>query len=370
MSESRKTPKRKTTNDPAATPVRLDLPSNSMTSINDSQRAQQNAPEFTTYRARRSNDKRNPMAKYQPSQNVLRKKSINTMNVLDNDEDNELRFGANQYVQYEADEDDEDDLQEEPVIQKQKRATSHNDTRRNNTGANNTFDKAHDSNSSDEEAENPDTNHDNAVYQIYFNEKFDQLRADVHNCTVNTTNSLAGGVQTQMAKVDKQLRSLSRSLQDNSHHPALAIYQNLSNEYPRVVEFNGTNLLDVAKSADYKKYARTILKLIFSPGELSNSVLISNRIYARPGLDPQRMAIWAEAVGARFKIDRVRFEDFFRTCFHRSLAQMLCDIHRVQKRAMGNPTASDPSGLTSAHDASFFDGPDSPGVAQKNDNCI
>ncbi|CAF3327377.1 unnamed protein product [Rotaria socialis] len=192
MSESRKTPKRKTTNDPAATPVRLDLPSNSMTSINDSQRAQQNAPEFTTYRARRSNDKRNPMAKYQPSQNVLRKKSINTMNVLDNDEDNELRkirgtcynyyllftgFGANQYVQYEADEDDEDDLQEEPVIQKQKRATSHNDTRRNNTGANNTFDKAHDSNSSDEEAENPDTNHDNAVYQIYFNEKFDQLRA-------------------------------------------------------------------------------------------------------------------------------------------------------------------------------------------------
>ncbi len=58
-------------------------------------------------------------------------------------------------------------------------------------------------------------------------------------------------------------------------------------------DFNGINLLTVSKSADYKKYARTIMKLLFSTDELANSILISNPIYARRGLDPNRMATWA-----------------------------------------------------------------------------
>ncbi len=57
-------------------------------------------------------------------------------------------------------------------------------------------------------------------------------------------------------------------------------------------EYNGINLLTVSKASDYKKYARTILRTLFTPDELSNSILIANPIYARPGLDTNRMAIW------------------------------------------------------------------------------
>ena len=32
----------------------------------------------------------------------------------------------------------------------------------------------------------------------------------------NTTNAVAGGLQTQIAKIEKQLRSLSKSVQDTS----------------------------------------------------------------------------------------------------------------------------------------------------------
>ena len=38
--------------------------------------------------------------------------------------------------------------------------------------------------------------------------------------------------------------------------------------------------------------------------------------------------VFLEAVGARYKIDPMRFDDFFRTSLRRTLAQMLCDIRR------------------------------------------
>ncbi|CAM4974969.1 unnamed protein product [Rotaria socialis] len=40
-----------------------------------------------------------------------------------------------------------------------------------------------------------------------------------------------------------------------------------------------------------------------------------------------------EAVGARFKIDPDRFDDFFRTCLRRTLAQMLCDVRRATRNS-------------------------------------
>jgi hypothetical protein len=52
-----------------------------------------------------------------------------------------------------------------------------------------------------------------------------------------------------------------------------------------------------------------------------------------------------EAVGARFKIDRNRFDDFFRTCLRRTLAQLLCDVRREQKQGKhggGHPNSSRP----------------------------
>ena len=57
-------------------------------------------------------------------------------------------------------------------------------------------------------------------------------------------------------------------------------------------DFNGQNLLPVAKTADYKKYARTVMKILFTHDELSNSILISNPNYTRPDLDHSRMQIW------------------------------------------------------------------------------
>lgn len=45
--------------------------------------------------------------------------------------------------------------------------------------------------------------------------------------------------------------------------------------------------------------------------------------------------VWCrlEAVCARFKIDKDRFDDFFRTCLRRTLAQMLCDARRKRREA-------------------------------------
>jgi hypothetical protein len=53
-----------------------------------------------------------------------------------------------------------------------------------------------------------------------------------------------------------------------------------------------------------------------------------------------------EEVGARFKIDPLRFDDFFRTCIRQTLAQMLCDIHRAHRRSMNGASVSGQSGLT------------------------
>ena len=57
-------------------------------------------------------------------------------------------------------------------------------------------------------------------------------------------------------------------------------------------DFNDHNLLNVAKTADYKKYARKLIRILFTHDELSNSTLISNPNYTRPGLDHSQMQIW------------------------------------------------------------------------------
>ena len=43
--------------------------------------------------------------------------------------------------------------------------------------------------------------------------------------------------------------------------------------------------------------------------------------------------LYLEAVCARFRIDHDRVDDFFRTCLRRTLAQMLCEVRRQQRRA-------------------------------------
>ncbi len=47
-----------------------------------------------------------------------------------------------------------------------------------------------------------------------------------------------------------------------------------------------------------------------------------------------------EAVCARFKIDRNRFDDFFRICLRRTLSQMLCDTRRNRIQTLRNDDAN------------------------------
>ena len=59
-----------------------------------------------------------------------------------------------------------------------------------------------------------------------------------------------------------------------------------------IQDFNGRNLLNFCETADYKKYARSLLKLLFTPAEMSESILFDNPAYTRSGLDPARMSLW------------------------------------------------------------------------------
>lgn len=57
-------------------------------------------------------------------------------------------------------------------------------------------------------------------------------------------------------------------------------------------DYNGTNLVNLHDTGDYKKYARSLLKFLFTPAEMSDSVLFENPNYARSGLDKSRMSLW------------------------------------------------------------------------------
>ena len=56
-----------------------------------------------------------------------------------------------------------------------------------------------------------------------------------------------------------------------------------------VKEHNGKNLLDIYDAGDYGRYARKVMKILFSPAEMSDSILYANSTFAKPGLDPDRM---------------------------------------------------------------------------------
>ncbi|CAF1551181.1 unnamed protein product [Rotaria sordida] len=65
-----------------------------------------------------------------------------------------------------------------------------------------------------------------------------------------------------------------------------------------------------------------------------------------------------DAVSARFKIDPLHFNEFFRTCLRRTLAQMLCDVRRGQKRLMNNQLVGGLCGSASVLGVSYGGGSD------------
>ncbi|CAF3213137.1 unnamed protein product, partial [Rotaria sp. Silwood2] len=56
------------------------------------------------------------------------------------------------------------------------------------------------------------------------------------------------------------------------------------------------------------------------------------------------------AVCTRFRIYHDRFDGFFRTCLRRTLAQMLRDVRREQRRAVYDAAAGDTSVRSGAGD--------------------
>ena len=57
-------------------------------------------------------------------------------------------------------------------------------------------------------------------------------------------------------------------------------------------EYKGKNLLDIHDYGDHTRFARQLLKLLFTPAELSQSILYANTTYAKPGLDVDRMKLF------------------------------------------------------------------------------
>ncbi|CAF2847724.1 unnamed protein product [Rotaria sp. Silwood2] len=92
--------------------------------------------------------------------------------------------------------------------------------------------------------------------------------------------------------------------------------------------YKGINLLDIHDSGDCGRYARRVMKILFTPAEMSESILYANPTYAKPGLDPKH------AVCARFNINPLHWDEFFSTCLHRSLTQILCDVYRDYKHEL------------------------------------
>ncbi|CAF4564450.1 unnamed protein product, partial [Rotaria sp. Silwood2] len=65
-------------------------------------------------------------------------------------------------------------------------------------------------------------------------------------------------------------------------------YQRDGEIFGSIVEYNGQTLLDIHDAGDCGRFARTVLKNLFTPAEMSRSVLYSNSVYAKPSLDPIR----------------------------------------------------------------------------------
>ena len=59
-----------------------------------------------------------------------------------------------------------------------------------------------------------------------------------------------------------------------------------------VKDYKGQNLLAVYDKDDPGRFARAIMKILFTSAEMSQSILYANPAYAKPGLDSDRMVIF------------------------------------------------------------------------------
>ncbi|CAF4756375.1 unnamed protein product [Rotaria socialis] len=122
----------------------------------------------------------------------------------------------------------------------------------------------------------------------------------VHNRKfTDAVSKLVNHMDSHHEKVEKQLKMFSKTIQ-------------------RTTIRNGSP----------SQFARSILKKLFTPAEMCESILYPNDNYAKPGLDANRMKLFKNAVCARFKISESHWNEFFYIRLRRTLTQMICDVHR------------------------------------------
>ncbi|CAF3407326.1 unnamed protein product [Rotaria socialis] len=116
-----------------------------------------------------------------------------------------------------------------------------------------------------------------------FQFEFNQLRTDL----ADAISKLVNRVETHQDKVERQFKNSSKKMNQTTLRRK---YRRDGEIFPRTVEYNSQNLLDIYDAGDYGKFAPKVMKLLFSSTEMSQSIIYSNSVCAKSMLaDPDRM---------------------------------------------------------------------------------
>ncbi|CAF1544367.1 unnamed protein product, partial [Rotaria magnacalcarata] len=163
-------------------------------------------------------------------------------------------------------------------------------------------------------------NNDNRTKKL--RSELNELRSDF----TDAVSKLVDRIDAHHEKVEKTLKIFSKQIQQTTVDSGLDKFRRDGEAFTDVVLFNNENLLDTYDRGNPGQFARDILKKLFTPAEMSESILYPNDIYAKRGLDANRMKLFKDAVRARFKISESHWHEFFNICLRRTLTQMICDI--------------------------------------------
>ncbi|CAF3907306.1 unnamed protein product [Rotaria magnacalcarata] len=98
-------------------------------------------------------------------------------------------------------------------------------------------------------------------------------------------SKLVNHMDSHHEKVEKQLKMFSKTIQRTTVASGLDLFCRDDELFPDIVSFNNQNLLDTYDSGSPGQFARSILKKLFTPAEMCESILYPNDNYAKPGLD-------------------------------------------------------------------------------------
>ncbi|CAF4783700.1 unnamed protein product [Rotaria socialis] len=116
-----------------------------------------------------------------------------------------------------------------------------------------------------------------------FQFEFNQLRTDL----ADAISKLVNRVETHQDKVERQFKNSSKKMNQTTLRRK---YRRDGEIFPRTVEYNSQNLLDIYDAGDYGKFAPKVMKLLFSSTEMSQSIIYSNSVCAKSMLaDPDRL---------------------------------------------------------------------------------